>query len=139
MEQTQVYVIYIRTTLEKLWQALTEPALSRQYFMGCDVQSDFKAGSPIRYVHAGELRVEGKIVEVQPPSRLVHTFIAHMESGPSEESTVTYQMEPAGDSVKLTVTHSGYKTDALFEATREGWPVVISYLKSLLETGKGAD
>jgi uncharacterized protein YndB with AHSA1/START domain len=111
-----------------------------KYFFQTAVKSDFKPGSDIRY----EMKdpdgkdvapVWGKILESVPKHRLVYTFSG--TAGPTAESRVTYEIEPAGEAMKLTVVHDRFgDNDKLFESTSNGWPVVLSGLKTLLETGK---
>ncbi len=133
------YEIYIKTTPEQLWHAITDPEMRRKYNFGVGITSDWTEGSP--YV-AGHPAVptgisEGENVVVDPPHRLVQTFTALWSDGAKAEgsSRVTWEIEPVGDSCKLTVTH-----DQLREGGSEeiygGWPQILSGLKTLLETGE---
>jgi len=139
-DRKHVNVIFIRTTPDALWQAITTSAMTSQYFFQTAVTSDFRPGSDIRYVMKGPdgkevVPVWGKILECVPGKRLVHTFIS--DEAPDEESRVTYDLEPVGETVKLTVVHDRFGAgDKKFESTRQGWPVILSGLNSLLETGK---
>jgi len=106
-----VHVIYIRTTVDDLWRAITSSKMTTQYFFHSAVESDFKPGSPIRYYMDSpdgkrEIPVAGEILECVPKSRLSHSFVFHGEPGPP--SRVTYEIEQAGPLVKLTVVHDQF-------------------------------
>ncbi len=144
-QDKQVYVLYIRTTPEKLWEAISSPNVTQQYFFGTRVQSDFKPGSEISYHMEGpegeaRIPVKGKIVEVEPHKKLVHTFhhdFGDKERGYSQESRVTYELEPMGDLVKLTLIHDQFRGDEeTYRSVSGGWPIVLNGLKTVLETGK---
>jgi len=132
-----VYEVFIRTTPERLWQALTDGELTRHYYFGCRIESDWRPGSPYRLVDtAGDAMVTGENVEVDPPRRLVQTFGAPwaLELGRTGSSTITWEIEPMGNTCKLTLVH-----DRLDPARREivtGWAHILSGLKTLLETGE---
>jgi DNA-binding transcriptional ArsR family regulator len=135
----QVYVLYIRTTAEKLWKAITDPELTLQYFHNTAVESKFDKGSSIDYILTAEdgtsrSAVTGEIVEVDPKRRLVHSFRFQKSDDPA--SKVTYDIEEMGDVVKLTLTHEFESEDETFKGTSEGWPSILSGLKTLLETGE---
>jgi DNA-binding transcriptional ArsR family regulator len=135
----QVYVLYIRTSADKLWNAITDPELTLQYFHNTEVQSEFSKGSTIDYMITGEdgqkkSAVTGKIVEVEPKRRLVHSF--GFEGKDDPPSTVSYDVEEMGDVVKLTLIHEFESEDETFKGTSEGWPSILSGLKTLLETGE---
>jgi uncharacterized protein YndB with AHSA1/START domain/DNA-binding transcriptional ArsR family regulator len=135
----QVYVLYIRTTADKLWNAITDPELTLQYFHNTAVKSDFGQGSTIDYVLTGDdgttrSAVTGEIVQVEPKRRLVHSF--GFENSNDPQSKVTYDIEEMGDVVKLTLTHEFEAEDETFKGTSEGWPSILSGLKTLLETGE---
>jgi uncharacterized protein YndB with AHSA1/START domain len=136
---TYVYVSYIRTTPEKLWAALTDPELMKQYWFGMHCESEWKAGSPWRLVSdEGQTFDSGEIVEAEPPRRLVirwqHQNKPELKAdGPS---LCTMELEADAGSVKLSITHTVERDPSkLIEAVSGGWPKVISNLKSLLETG----
>ncbi len=136
-----VYVLYIRTTPEKLWQAITSTAFTKQYF-GLNVESDWKAGSSYRYTFPnGNLAHFGTLLEVNPPRRLVQTF-EHESSeqyggGPDDRSRVTWEIEHKGDVCKLTLIHDGWQRESKsYQSAGEGWPKILSGLKTLLETGE---
>jgi uncharacterized protein YndB with AHSA1/START domain len=132
----KVFEIYIRTTPERLWEAITDPEIRPKYNFGAAVQSDWTPGSRME-MHAGDLPLgEGEVVEVDPPRRLVHTLTALWSDEVKAEgaSRVTWEIEPVADSCRLTVTH-----DELREGANEelygGWPMILSGLKTWLETG----
>ena len=135
----KVFEIYIKTTPERLWQAITDEEMRRRYNFGVGVRSDWKPGSSYESVHpgAGIAIAAGENVEVDPPRRLVQTFTAlWSEQVKSEgQSTVTWEIEPVGDSCRLTVTHSDLREGANDELYG-GWPMILSGLKTLLETGE---
>jgi uncharacterized protein YndB with AHSA1/START domain len=135
----KVFEIYIKTTPERLWEAITEPELRRQYTFGVGVESDWSPGSGYQAIHpgAGLVICEGENLEVDPPRRLVQSFNALWSEEVKSEGTsrVTWEIEPVGDSCRLTVTH-----DQMRETTNAeiygGWPQILSGLKTLLETGE---
>lgn len=137
---TQMYEVYIRTTPQKLWDAITKSEYTRQYFFGGDVQSDFAKGSPYKYTFAdGDPMHGGEIVEVDPPHKLVTTFVSQYgdDAQKDEPSRVTWQISQFGETCKLTLTHEHYSGQtATVEGTARGWQMVLSALKTLLETGK---
>lgn len=137
-----VYVTVIRTTPERLWAALTDPKLIRRYWFGAVVECGWKKGSPWRKLRAdGGLDDSGEILEIDPPRRLVVRWLNEWRpefkaEGPSR---FTFALEPVGEAVKLTSTHLMERPDSSFiAALAEGWPLVLSNLKSLLETGEAA-
>ena len=138
MEQApaHVYEIFIRTTPERLWQALTDPALTQQYlFFGSRYESDWQPGSAYIVSNANGNVVEGEILEIDPPRRLVMTWRATFADIPV--TTVTWMIEPIGDSCKLTLQHSGLEPGSpVTQGLGAAWTQIISSLKSLLETGQ---
>jgi uncharacterized protein YndB with AHSA1/START domain len=135
----KVFEIYIKTTPERLWQAITDSEMRQKYNFGVGVNSDWTAGSRYEGVHAmapGPL-VEGENLEVDPPRRLVQSFMALWSDDVKAEGTsrVTWEIEPVGDSCQLTVTHDQMREDANDEIYG-GWPMILSGLKTLLETGE---
>ena len=122
-----VYVTYIRIPPEQLWHALTTPEIIKQYRFGMSVESEWKVGSTWRMYADGSLMDSGEILESVSQKRLVKA---------EGNSRCVYEIEPTGASAKLTLTHSIERPDSKFiGAVSEGWPMVISNLKSLLETG----
>lgn len=132
-----IYTTYIRTTPEKLWNAIINPEFTRQYWGGNVNVSDWKPGS--KWVHAtgdreGAIRVTGKVVESVPPKRLVLTWADPAKEG--DVSRVTFQIEPVDDEVRLDVIHGDFQPGSdMITRVSGGWPRVLSSLKSFLETG----
>ena len=135
----KVFEIYIKTTPEQLWEAITDPEMRSKYTFGVAVESDWTPGST--YEGAGGngsgLIIAGENLEVDPPGRLVQSFNALWSEEVKAEGTsrVTWDIEQVEDSCRLTVTH-----DRLPEGANEelfgGWPMILSGLKTLLETGE---
>ena len=135
----KVFEIYIKTTPERLWEALTDGELRRIYTFGVGVVSDWTPGSSYESVHAAGRGAitEGENLEVEPPRRLVQSFRALWSDDVRAQGTsrVTYEIEPVGDSCCLTVTHDQLAENANPELYG-GWPMILSGLKTLLETGE---
>jgi uncharacterized protein YndB with AHSA1/START domain len=135
----KVFEIYIKTTPERLWEAITDDAQRQKYNFGVGVRSDWTPGSRYEGVHpgAGITIAEGENLEVDPPRRLVQSFNALWSDDVKAEGTsrVTWEIEPIGDSCRLTVTHDQLREDANDELYG-GWPQILSGLKTLLETGE---
>jgi uncharacterized protein YndB with AHSA1/START domain len=134
-----VYVTYIETTPEKLWDALTNSEFTRQYWFDTEVRSDWKVGSPFALVMSGKITDSGEILEADRPRRLAYTFKHELDEDMRKEGAtrVAFTIEPHGKLVKLTVTHEGFGTPSkLLDGISKGWPAILSSLKSLLETGK---
>ena len=135
-----IYVSYIRTTPEKLWDALRKPEFTRRYWHNTWQDCDWKRGSSWKLmIPDGRVGDAGKILEIDPPRKLVlswqNEFLPDMRA--EGVSRVAFELEPMGDMVKLTVTHESDKPQSkLIEAVSNGWPVILSSLKSLLETGE---
>jgi len=137
-DQTEkVFEIFIKTTSERLWEAIIDPELRRKYNFGASASSDWTPGS--RYeLAAGDMRLaEGENLEVDPPRRLVQSFTAVWSEEVRAEGTsrVTWEIEEVEDSCRLTVTHDQLREDAHGEIYG-GWPMILSGLKTLLETGE---
>jgi uncharacterized protein YndB with AHSA1/START domain len=136
---TFVYVSYIRTTPEKLWSALTDGEFMKQYWFGTRCESAWTPGASWKMLYAdGTITDTGKIVESEPPRRLVIRWQNQMrpELKAEGESLCTMELEPIGTAVKLSITHTIEREPSKFiEAVSGGWPKIISNLKSLLETG----
>lgn len=138
--RAHVFVVYIRTTAEKLWDGLTTPEFTRRYFHATAIESDWKAGSPVTYkLPDGALAVEGKVLACERLKKLSISWAFRYSPDVAGDppSRVTFEIEPVGDSCKLTVTHDEFATEtATFKAVGGGWPGILSSLKSLLETGE---
>jgi uncharacterized protein YndB with AHSA1/START domain len=136
---TFVYVIYIRTTPEKLWHALTTPGVMKTYWFGVWADTDWKRGSPWKLVLPdGRTADTGEIVESEPPKRLVIKWRNEFRPELKAEGYTRCTMEIAqdGDAVKLSITHEIDVGDSkTIAAVSTGWPKILSNLKSLLETG----
>lgn len=135
------FEIYIRTTPERLWEAITDPAMRAKYSFGIPTQSDWTPGSAYTAGIEGVVEIaEGENVEVDPPRRLVQTFRALWsdEVRAAGFSRVTWEIVPVGGSCQLTVIHDRLPADANPELYG-GWPMILSGLKSLLETGETLD
>jgi uncharacterized protein YndB with AHSA1/START domain len=138
------YVIYIRTTAEKLWQALIDPELTRRYWAGTWQESDWAVGSSWRImIPDGRVADTGKIIEIDPPRRLVLTWRNEFRPELHKEgySQLTYQLEQQGDMVKLMLTHEidSPPPSKFIDAVSSGWPAILSSLKSMLETGESLE
>jgi uncharacterized protein YndB with AHSA1/START domain len=134
-----VYVTYIETTPEKLWQALTDGDFTKRYWFGVRLRSDWKVGSSFEMVRDdGSVSDAGRVVECDPPRRLAYTFISLSDTYKGEvPALATFELEPYGKLVKLTLTHQGFTEGGKFlPAVAKGWPAILSGLKSMLETGK---
>ena len=135
-----VYVTFIRTTPQKLWSALTGKEFMKQYWFGMHMEAEWKAGAPWRMVFAdGHTADAGEVVEVDPPKRLVLKWRNEFKPELKSEgySRCVMELEPTGEAVKLTITHSMDRPESKFiQAVSGGWPRVLSNLKSLLETGE---
>ena len=134
-----VYEIYIRTTPERLWRAITDPADTRLYYYGTDVQSDWKVGSSIAYMDGGENSIDCKIMAIDPAHRLIHTFKAlyNPEAANDRPSRVTWEIEKVGDACRLTLIHDDFDGEtATYHSVEHGWSQILSGLKTLIETGQ---
>jgi uncharacterized protein YndB with AHSA1/START domain len=134
-----VYVTYVETTAEKLWDALTKSEFTRQYWFDTEVRSDWKVGSPFALVMSGKVTDSGEILEADRPRRLSYTFRHELDEAMRKDpaTKVVFTIEPYGDLVKLFVTHEGFVPGSkLLDGISKGWPAILSGLKSLLETGK---
>lgn len=135
-----VYVIYIKTTPEKLWDALTRPEFTRKYWAGTHQESTFETGADWKLmIPDGRIGDTGKVLEVDRPRKLVLSWRNEFRPETREEgfSRCTYELVPRGEAVKLTVTHEIDREGSKFiEAVSGGWPMILSSLKTMLETGK---
>jgi uncharacterized protein YndB with AHSA1/START domain len=135
-----VYTIYIAATPEKVWQALTTAEFSRKYFSGLAVEAELKVGGAF-VVRApdGSVHIDGEVIECVAPRKLTITWNVNWPNLVENLglTLVTYDIEPAGDAVRLTMTeaHDRPISDDILSGGRAGWPAILSSLKSLLETG----
>lgn len=134
-----VYVTFIRTTAEKLWDALIKPEFTRQYWFGTSQDSAWKPGSSWQInTPDGRVADSGKVVDIDKPHRLVLSWRNELMPEMRDEgySRATFELETQGEVVKLTITHEIDKKGSKFlEAVSGGWPIILASLKSLLETG----
>jgi uncharacterized protein YndB with AHSA1/START domain len=138
---TTVYTIYIAATPERVWRALTSAEFTRKYFFGNSVEVEMKTGGAyILRTPDGAVHISGEVIECEPHRKLTITFNVNWPElieklGPT---LVTYEIEPAGDAVRLTMTESHDRPldDDILSGGRQGWPAILSSLKSLLETGE---
>jgi uncharacterized protein YndB with AHSA1/START domain len=136
-----VYVIYIASTPEKVWQALTSAEFSRQYFFGLGVELEERAGGAFTVRQPdGSVHISGEVVECESPRKLTVTWNVDWprlveKLGPT---LVAYEIEQTGEAVRLTLTeaHDRPLSDDILSGGRAGWPAILSGMKSLLETGK---
>ena len=132
-----LYTTYIDTTADKLWLALTDGAFTERYWFGNRVASDWQVGSAYHFTNHGTPSVEGKVLVSDPPRRLAYSWERCADGTPRERtSRVTFDIEPCGKVIKLTVTHD--ELDPAGQTLRDvsaGWPMVLANLKSILETG----
>lgn len=139
-DSTFVYVTYIRTTLDKLWAALTEPELTRQYWFATVQDSAWRPGASWEMKFAdGRVADQGEILDIDPPHKLVLSWQHQLDPAMKAEgfSRMSYQLEQVEETVKLTLTHTmPVPGSLLIDAVSRGWPAILSSLKSLLETGQ---
>jgi DNA-binding transcriptional ArsR family regulator/uncharacterized protein YndB with AHSA1/START domain len=137
---SHVLAVFIRTTPERVWEAITSSEFTTKYYFASSVESDWEAGSACVYTIDGEPQIVGEILESDPPRRLVTTFSAVWDDAVKGDppTRISWEIEPAGPGVsKLTVVHDGFESEtATFEQTTGGWPLILSGLKTLLETGQ---
>jgi uncharacterized protein YndB with AHSA1/START domain len=136
----KVYEFYIRTTPERLWEAITDAEIRSKFHFGNRITSDWTPGSRLKITNPGapgRILGEGENLEVDPPRRLVQTMVALWDDQVRREgaSRVTWEIEPVGDSCALTLTHDQLRPDA-DPQLYGGWPMILSGLKTWLETGR---
>ncbi|MGH9572843.1 MAG: SRPBCC family protein [Candidatus Acidiferrales bacterium] len=139
-QSTFVYVIFIRTTPEKLWSALTDPAQMKKYWFGMHIESEWKKGAEWQMLFPdGKIGDTGEILEFDRPKRMRLKWRNEFRPELKAEgvSLCTMELEPVGATVRLTITHMIEYPDSKFiQAVSGGWPKILSNLKSLLETGQ---
>ena len=136
-----VYTIYIASAPEKVWQALTTAEFSRKYFSGLAVETELKVGGTfVARAPDGSVHISGEVIDCDPPRKLTITWNVNWPALVEKlgVTLVTYELERAGDAVKLTLTqaHDRPISDDILSGGRQGWPAILSSLKSLLETGE---
>ncbi|MVA96056.1 polyketide cyclase [Nitratireductor sp. CAU 1489] len=139
-----VYVTYIRTTPEKVFEAITRPEIARRYWGHENVSSDWKPGSAWQHVRTDATRtvdLVGTVLESDPPRRLVLNWANESQKNdPDAYSRVTFDIKTQGDMVQLTVVHDELQPGSgMLNGISQGWPLVLSSMKSFLETGLGFD
>ena len=137
----KVYEIYIKTTPDRLWEAITDPEMRAKYSFGVETRSEWTPGSSYTGSVPGVIDIAaGENLEVDPPRRLVQSFNALWSDEVKAVGTsrVTWEIEPVGDSCQLTITHDQLPENANSEVYG-GWPMILSGLKTLLETGELLD
>jgi uncharacterized protein YndB with AHSA1/START domain/DNA-binding transcriptional ArsR family regulator len=133
-----VFQVYIRTTPEQLWRAITDPRFTQRYLHHTRVESSWRPGEPVAYWSGREVAVDGSVLVADPPRRLVTTwsFRRQVDLRDDPPSRVTWEIEPLGDICKLTLVHDQFPGETpTFRSVGSGWPLVLSSLKSLIETG----
>jgi uncharacterized protein YndB with AHSA1/START domain/DNA-binding transcriptional ArsR family regulator len=136
---SHVFEVYIRTTPERLWQALTDGSITQQYYYGTAVQSTWQPGARMTYEYPdnGGTMIDGEVLEADPPRKLVTTFIPLFEpEGSRPTSKVTWEILPMGATCKLTLIHESMGAPAVTAGLISGWSQILSGLKTLLETGE---
>jgi uncharacterized protein YndB with AHSA1/START domain len=135
----KIFEIYIRTTPERLWEAITDPDIRRKYNFGASVDSDWRPGSRLEMAHpnAPGLLGDGEVIEADPPHRLVHTLTALWSDDVKSEGAtrVTWEIEQVADSCRLVLTHN-HLSEGANEQIYGGWPMILSGLKTWLESGE---
>lgn len=138
-----VYVAAIAAPPEVVWKGLTTADFTQQYWHETRIECDFRVGSPVRFlVENDEVGCEGEILVSEPPNRLSYTwqFPRNPETKNEAPSRVTFLLEPIGAGTKLTVTHDRFPEGSkMYHLVKDGWPLVISGLKTLLETESAVD
>lgn len=135
MSQTFTYALYIATSPEQLWDALTRGDLTVQYWADKRIESDWQVGSPVKHQKAdGTSDWEGTVLDCEPPRLLAYTF--HPPgAAPAQPSAVRFELTPNGSIMKLSLTHTGIE-ERIYPIMSLGWTAILSSLKSFLETGR---
>ncbi len=134
-----VYELYIRTTPERLWRAITDPAETQLYYYGTKVQSDWKQGSRLVYLDGDRITLECKILEIEPNRKLVHSFVMSYdpETAAERPSRVSWEIEKQGEVCRLTLVHDDFDGETkTYREVEHGWAGILSGLKTLIETGQ---
>ncbi|HEY1291503.1 MAG TPA: SRPBCC domain-containing protein [Chloroflexota bacterium] len=134
-----VFQVYIRTTPEQLWRAITDPDFTQRYLHRTRVASSWRSGESVTYWAGNEVAVDGSVLVADPPRRLVTTWSFRRRADLRDDppSRVTWEIEPLGETCKLTLIHDRFPGEtATFKSVGTGWPIVLSSLKSLMETGE---
>ncbi len=138
-----VYVVYIASTPDKVWRALTDGEFTREYWGGRSIESAWTPGAPytLRKLDGNDYMAKGKVLEIDPPKRLVLSWTFDAGGQPSPSSRVTFTVSPAGPSnVRLMIVHEEDEPGSRVpDEVREGWSAILSSLKSLLETGRALE
>ena len=136
-EQRVFEVVFIKTTIATLWNALTNPDVTQKYWFDTRIESDWNIGSKVLYVRNGEVTDEHVVLAANKPHSLSHTFRPLFGDFKAEPpSRVTFSLEESGGVVRLTVIHDTFPPESkVFRACSEGWPMILNNLKTLLETG----
>ena len=138
---TFVYQTYIRAPIQKVWNALTDPEFTAQYFYATRVESTWQRGAAVafRYAEGGDVAVEGEVIESDPPHRLVVSWHALYDETVRKEapSRVTFSLDESNGQTGLRILHDQFpENSVLFDSISQGWPWIVAGLKSLLETGE---
>lgn len=145
MKPQQVYVSYIQTDIDSLWAALTEPTETVNYFFGTKIVSGMKKGDKISFdMEDGNSAIEGEVLENTPKSKFAYSFRGNKIDDDADTrepySRVTYELEETENAVKFTLIHDDFEAENItFASVSGGWPIVLSGLKTYLETGKSID
>lgn len=140
----QVYVMYIRTSIDRLWDSLVKAELTPEWFAGMAVKFEPRVGAALTYEATGPdgkdmALVKGEVLEYEPMKNIAYTFSLQVNDvvRADKKSRVRYELEPSGDSIKLTVTHDQFEAETpSFQGASQGWPMHLNTLKSWIETGK---
>lgn len=136
-EQRIVEVVYIKSSLTEVWDALTDPDVTERYWFGTRIDSQWTVGSKVLYIRNGDITDEHVVLAVDEPHSFSHTFKSLFGEFQTEApSRVTVSLDQDGGVVRLTVVHEDFPPDSkVFVACSQGWPMILSNLKTLLETG----
>ena len=134
-----LYVIYIRAMPQKVWEALTGEG-PKAFWFGCWFESDWKAGSPLVCMTLDGVDFTGEVLESDPPNRVVFTFLDEGKLKSEGATRVTYELDEVEGATRLRVTHDRFRAGSrLRPGVAQGWPVILSGLKSFVETGRAFD